>query len=773
MKKTAIILAFALSLQAAAQTEITDSLQLIPGVRVSRIDGSDADDVRIDIRGLSSLRAGQQPLWIVDGTILSTSLPYSVQPFAQYGDAAYAAPFIANPGLNIQDIASIEVLKNTAATARFGSLGANGVIVVTTKKATSERPQVDWTSRMGVHASEISSDAFSPSVSHSHYLAVGSAGKRSHFRISAFLTDKNGVVKGNGKDHYGVRASFGAGKTDVIDFGAHASLYKLNTRTQSGAAWYGSPSFTLTARSLVPNAAGWLADFDNERNTLRTAGDVFFKLKLTHGLYWDNRLSADFQALSQYLWYGNGTAFGKAQNGAASIINSQLLFINGESFLRFSRYFAQLHHLEVNLGAVYRNQLDNYNTMTGTNFVSHELRARGLTMMESRARIRHFNQNLTMVGGQAQLHYVYNGLAGADLACTIEPCLVYDKGVPATDYLYPSVTLFADLKKWLAPASSVLSQLRLDAGFGIAGRCGLVPYEMLPLYTSGAYPVVDDDRMAYYTGFNRVRNTEIHVGASAGFLSNTIQFSALYYDRTVRDALSIFSRENREMTRISSEVSVWAARGVELALQARLFHIGATSMHLRVNADYNFSRLMKVAPGDATGLRLNSYALYANVNREGLAPGALYGWILDENNTAIEEGALGNTLPCFNGGAELSLQSGPFSLSIFATGAAGFKILNLNRMLASGQEYVSSAFVEKGDYLKLSKVSLGYDIPLKAKWIQGLKLLLSADNLLVATAYSGWSPEVNSFGYTPLANGLDYGSFPRVRTFVLGISAKF
>ena len=94
-------------------------------------------------------------------------------------------------------------------------------------------------------------------------------------------------------------------------------------------------------------------------------------------------------------------------------------------------------------------------------------------------------------------------------------------------------------------------------------------------------------------------------------------------------------------------------------------------------------------------------------------------------------------------------------------------------MLASEQECVSEAFVEKGDYLRLARVSASYDFNFNRKYIRSLSLSLSADNLLTATSYSGWNPDVNSFGYTNLSYGLDYGSCPMVRNVVLGIAVKF
>jgi hypothetical protein len=59
------------------------------------------------------------------------------------------------------------------------------------------------------------------------------------------------------------------------------------------------------------------------------------------------------------------------------------------------------------------------------------------------------------------------------------------------------------------------------------------------------------------------------------------------------------------------------------------------------------------------------------------------------------------------------------------------------------------------------------------KTLKQLKLSASAANLLTLTGYSGWNPDVNSFGVSVLSGGIDYGSFPQVRTVMLGVSVNF
>ena len=117
-----------------------------------------------------------------------------------------------------------------------------------------------------------------------------------------------------------------------------------------------------------------------------------------------------------------------------------------------------------------------------------------------------------------------------------------------------------------------------------------------------------------------------------------------------------------------------------------------------------------------------------------------------------------------------------FTLDLLANGAAGFDILNMNELLfnEAAPYQISETYVEKGDYLSLRRVSLGYSLPMKkVKWVKDLNVSVSALNLLTLSSYSGWNPEVNCFGSTYLSSGIDYGSYPTARSIVAGISLKF
>ena len=108
------------------------------GVRVTNSGGAPDGGVSINIRGMSSFN-DTQPLYVVDGIIINSSGSSAT---LLSGDGNYDEETNGLIGLNPSDIANIEILKDASATAIYGALGANGVILITTKEARSEKPTI-------------------------------------------------------------------------------------------------------------------------------------------------------------------------------------------------------------------------------------------------------------------------------------------------------------------------------------------------------------------------------------------------------------------------------------------------------------------------------------------------------------------------------------------------------------------------------------------------------------------------------------------------------
>ena len=121
-------------LTVARETNVVNSLAgRIAGVVINRTSGGPGSSSRVVIRGERSLLGNSQPLYVVDGVPINNSQPGQTGEFG----GSDAGDGIGN--LNPDDIESMDVLKGGAAAALYGSLGQNGVIMITTKKGSANK----------------------------------------------------------------------------------------------------------------------------------------------------------------------------------------------------------------------------------------------------------------------------------------------------------------------------------------------------------------------------------------------------------------------------------------------------------------------------------------------------------------------------------------------------------------------------------------------------------------------------------------------------------
>jgi len=107
----------------------------IPGLFIASSSGLPGSNFKVQLRGINSIGAGTDPLYIVDG------VPVASEPLNQFPGANGNQSPLAS--INPNDIESIDVLKDADATAIYGSRGANGVVLITTKKGKGGKTKID------------------------------------------------------------------------------------------------------------------------------------------------------------------------------------------------------------------------------------------------------------------------------------------------------------------------------------------------------------------------------------------------------------------------------------------------------------------------------------------------------------------------------------------------------------------------------------------------------------------------------------------------------
>jgi iron complex outermembrane receptor protein len=120
----------------------------VAGVQVLNNSGAPGGGTTVRIRGASSIRAGNTPLFVVDGVQLQNT---NIRPDVGLTDVGGGTPS-GNPlnFINPNDIVSMDILKDASAAAIYGSRGANGVVLITTKRGQSGIPKVELNASFGV-----------------------------------------------------------------------------------------------------------------------------------------------------------------------------------------------------------------------------------------------------------------------------------------------------------------------------------------------------------------------------------------------------------------------------------------------------------------------------------------------------------------------------------------------------------------------------------------------------------------------------------------------
>ena len=118
----------------------------MPGVQVMQNAGNPGNGISIRIRGPASVNAGNQPLYVVDG------IPIQQDNFTQLGLGGQ--DITAVTGINPDEIASIDVLKDGASAAIYGSRGSNGVVLITTKRGQAGKPKITFNAYGGQQRTE-------------------------------------------------------------------------------------------------------------------------------------------------------------------------------------------------------------------------------------------------------------------------------------------------------------------------------------------------------------------------------------------------------------------------------------------------------------------------------------------------------------------------------------------------------------------------------------------------------------------------------------------
>ena len=840
----------------------------VAGLSIAKGSGDPNATSAIRLRGVISVNGSTTPLILIDGV---------------EGDLSTVAP---------ENIEAIDVLKDASAAAIYGTRGANGVILITTKTGKREAhttasysgyvsasqfgKKLDFMTAEDVRAGKTNFtdkgydtdwlDAISRTgFTHNHNFNISGGTKQTTYSADFTYRKEDGVIMNTYAED--IRMRFDVSHWMLND------MLKVNLNMVK--KWHKNSATNATAtdqsniyrQAIARNPTAPIYNEDGSYNEdfgvnyyynpvgmleerlgnytyeeTRAAGNITFepiKGWQTNLMLATSRFGAHDKGYNTSDYYGNQL---NQWTGYAYHTNSESFQNNLELTSKYDLNVGK-HRMNAMVGYSYQyykyeqNYANNYNFPT--DFFQWNNLGIGQALKEGKAGMGSSASENTLIGFFARVSYAYDNRYNLLVSVRREGSSKFgDNNKWGT---FPSASLgWTISNEEFMKGITWLNNLKLRAGFGITGVIPNDPYISLTKYAYGSSYYYGDGK--WLPGLSVSSNpnpdlrweksTEFNVGLDWSVLDNRLGGSIDVYNKKTTDLLFLYTVPTPPNLFNSTLANAGSVRnqGIEVAVNAVPVRTKDFEWKTVVTVSANKNKLLSLSNDmyesnsfkDSGGLG-EPINISTHRMEEGRALGEFYGlksvgvsenglFLIEKPDGEVVEFSndqlkndeyrqyLGSGLPKVYLGWTNNLSYKNWDLSMQFTSQLGFKILNeprafyennsiaYNRLKSveeapyGGQYTLSSSqpqtfvsyYLEDGDFLKLTNLTIGYTFPIKKnnKYIKGVRAYLSGDNLFCITGYSGLDPELSN--WYPTSAGIDArDKYPSIRSFTFGLNLTF
>ena len=596
------------------------------GLTMTSNSGAAGSSTSIQIRGVNSLNSSNEPVYVIDGSIVRS----------EAGQDTYSNPL---DGLNPNDIESIEILKDASATAIYGAQAANGVIIVNMKKGKEGAPKISFKATAGfsnlpkkldvmnlrqmaayitdLGISESSEgylanpellgegtdwqDAmFRTGVRQEYNLSVRGGAKSVNYSVSGGYYSEDGIIINNGFDRFTLRTSMDIKAYKWLDLGATVNISHTDQNTGM-ASWgvvgnalgmlpnipvknedgsWGKAGYNSETNSWTPNpvAIASITTRDNKKSATRA--NFYFTLKPWKWLSWRNEVTYDVNTDNyRYLLPAydlGGTRRDYATHEASKTYNQYMSLKS----VATGNWKIKSHKLSLMLGYEMNDRYRDY--LYGQ-------------------RLGGSDDNLALVGGDGTQdsndgwttterfvsffgRLTYNWLDRYLLTATVrhDGSSRFARGQRWGTF--PSVALAWRISEepFFAPLLETVNSLKLRVGYGLVGNANLADNTYQPTFTNmnsnfgTGYLTAN---MPNYDGLTWEKTHSWNIGLDLSLWDNRIEFIFDAYRKDTKDLLLQTALPWYTGTHITGGTSAqWANvgsmrnEGIELTLNATVIN---------------------------------------------------------------------------------------------------------------------------------------------------------------------------------------------------------
>jgi len=851
----------------------------VAGVQITQSSGEPGGGINVRIRGTSSVLGGNNPLFVVDGVPLSGDNTSSGGDNQGVGRQPAKNPLNF---LNPDDIASMDILKDASATAIYGSRGANGVVLITTKRGRG-KGSLDYGYSLGIsnitkkydllNAAEYRAAGgqdqgantdwqdvlFRTALTHQHNLSYGGGDASGNYRFSVGYLNQEGIVQTSSMKRYSIgfngqkkfindKLTIGSNLNfaNTIDAGVPISenigfegdlMGSILKANPTRAVFNADGTYNQVTNS-EPNPAAFVNLSKDRNNTLRALGNINAELEIFKGLKFktvlgfDKSMASRKQAYSKDLYVTGIRDLGRAYIRDVET-NNQLW----ENYFTYEKEFGNVS-LNALLGYSYQSFEIGTKNVTATRFRTNNLDlminnlgiAGTVTPKDETAvgSVGSVIQNSSFVKDELQSYFGRVNLGfGTNSKYLFTGTLRVDgssKFGGNNKYGYfPSGAFKWKLVEENFISKDIFTDLSVRIGYGLTGNQAIPHnvYDRRDRY--GDYSINDTGTNISGGGISAVafNNPDLkwestvasNLGIDFSFFKGRLGGSIDLYNKSTRDLLfKVVAPQPAPNPFVYRNLDTDIQnRGIELSLNGAVIDGKKFSWEVLVNASYNKNMVKDLVGTYNTG-EINGQGLSGAFAQRLAAGQPLFAWYLrefggfDENGNSIypngdvQQFLNGKSpLPKVNAGLTNNFRYGNFDLNFFFNGVFGNYLYSntANAFFTQGSfnngrnvtkdvigngegalnaPDVSTRFLQKGNFVRLQNLSLGYRVPLKAnKVVNSARLFITGQNLLTITKYKGQDPEVNTDKQIEgiPSFGIDYTAYPRARTWTIGVNVSF
>lgn len=602
---------------------VSDILQgRVTGVQVTNTDGMPGGGVKIRVRGTTSINTGCEPLYVTDGVV---------------GGGL---------DMNPDDIASIEVLKDASATAIYGSRGANGVILITTKKGAEGKPSISVEANVGISNIIKKYDLLSPyeyaqalnyyrggatisaedmeayrtgqkgidwqdimlqtGVSQDYRVSVSGGNKKNRYYISANFLDQTAITITTKNQRAQMRVNLDNELTDRLTMSTKLSMsYSHRHNGDIDMMTFLNYSPTMEMRdpetgiynkdpynAVDANPYGRRVENYEDSYNYNFDGNVNLTYKIIDGLTFSAQGYLNYSHSPSYTFTSSLTAPGELSGMTNSGVHG-VTWQNIEN-VTYDKTFNKDHHLTAT--AVF--ELSGYegkNISIAGSELNNEFV--GYWNVNNAANITANNgySASSMVSALGRVMYSYKSRYMATVTLRADGSSKFSEG-NKWGY-FPSAALAWNIaEENFMQNQNIFDQLKLRASFGVSGNSGISSYSTLGMLAEKNYDSWGSGQIwnGYWSGLPATPDVtwestyQYNVGVDASVLDGRLSFTAEWFRKDTKDLLL-----RKPIPAYNGGGSFWVNHG-EIRNHGVEFNIAATPVatkDLRWDTSFNASWL--------------------------------------------------------------------------------------------------------------------------------------------------------------------------------------